>query len=134
MNRLQRAIQKFMMGRYGTDQLSIALLILSMILSLTVRRLNNRVFETLYMIVLLIPIYRILSKNINKRYAENLKFLKIWNPIRKKANNIVRRIKDLKNFRYFKCTNCKQNLRVPRGKGRISITCPKCKITMIKKS
>lgn len=130
MNRLQ----KFMMGRYGTDELSTGLLILSLILSFALRRFNGTIFQTIQTIVLILPLYRILSKDINRRYQENLKFLKIWNPIKRKINNIIRRIKDFKDYRYFKCTNCKQTLRIPKGKGRVSVTCPKCKIVVIKKS
>ena len=73
-------------------------------------------------------------KNISKRYQENNKFLRIWNIIKNKINYVPQRIKSLKDYRYFKCSNCKQTLRVPRGKGKLSITCPKCKNVMIKKS
>ena len=127
-------LRKFMIGRYGVDQLSIVLLVINMILSISLRFLNNRILDIFFIIIPIIVLYRMFSKNISKRYQENMKFLNIWNPLKKKINNRIQRIKSLKDYKYYKCPNCKQVLRVPRGKGKISITCPKCKFAMIKKS
>lgn len=126
--------RKFMVGRYGVDQLSTALLIVSIFFSILSRFFNNGVLNILNMIILFIIFYRIFSKDIGRRYQENNKFLKIWYPIKNKVSSRIQRIKSLKDYRYYKCSNCKQKLRVPKGKGRIAITCPKCKMTMIKKS
>ncbi|NLJ98819.1 MAG: hypothetical protein GX320_06100 [Tissierellia bacterium] len=126
--------RKFMVGRYGVDQLSTALLIVSIFFSILSRFFNSGVLNILNMIILFIIFYRIFSKDIGRRYQENNKFLKIWYPIKNKVSSRIQRIKSLKDYRYYKCSNCKQKLRVPKGKGRIAITCPKCKMTMIKKS
>lgn len=127
-------LRKFMIGRYGVDQLSIVLLVINMILSISLRFLNNRILDIFFIIIPIIVLYRMFSKNISKRYQENMKFLNVWNPLKRKITNRIQRIKDLKHYKYFKCSNCKQILRVPRGKGKISVTCPKCKVIMIKKS
>ncbi|HHV27544.1 hypothetical protein FYJ27_02505 [Anaerosalibacter bizertensis] len=127
-------LRKFMVGRYGVDQLSIALIVVNLICTILLRFFNSSILNIFCTIISVIVIYRIFSKNISKRYQENIKFLNIWNPIKRKVNKRIQRIKDLKDYKYFKCSNCKQTLRVPRGKGKISITCPKCKLVMIKKS
>ncbi len=127
-------LKKFMTGRYGVDQLSWALLGISILISILSRILDSQVLAMLYIIPLGIVLYRMFSKDISKRYQENIKFLNKWNSIKRKINNRIQRIKGLKYYKYYKCSNCKQTLRVPRGKGKISITCPKCQTVMIKKS
>ncbi|NLV76056.1 MAG: hypothetical protein GX023_03595 [Tissierellia bacterium] len=127
-------LKKFMTGRYGVDQLSWALLVISILISILSRILDSQVLAMLYIIPLGIVLYRMFSKDISKRYQENIKFLNKWNSIKRKINNRIQRIKGLKYYKYYKCSNCKQTLRVPRGKGKISITCPKCQTVMIKKS
>ncbi|MBQ5503975.1 MAG: hypothetical protein IIT95_02655, partial [Oscillospiraceae bacterium] len=64
--------------------------------------------------------------NIRKRRAENDKFIKYWWPFKTKAQNFFRRIKDSRKYKFFRCPSCKNRLRVPRGKGKIKVTCPKC--------
>ena len=127
-------LKKFMAGRYGVDQLSLTLLGISIFISILASILHSQVLAILYIIPLGTVLYRIFSKNIAKRYQENIKFLNKWNSIKRKVNNRIKHIKSLKHYKYYKCSNCKQALRVPRGKGKIAITCPKCKTVMIKKS
>lgn len=126
--------KKFMTGRYGVDQLSWALMFLSIFISILSRFTNSKILAMLYIIPMAMVFYRMFSKNITKRYQENMMFLNKWNPIKRKINRIIQRIKDMKHYKYYKCSNCKQTLRVPRRKGKISITCPKCKTVMVKKT
>lgn len=127
-------LKKIMTGRYGADQLSWVILVVSFCISIMARIFNTRILDVLGIVALGIVVYRMFSKNISARYQENTRFLNKWNLIKRKVNNRIQRIKDLKYYKYYKCSNCKQVLRVPRGKGKISITCPKCKTVMIKKS
>ncbi|ABR36805.1 Zn-finger containing protein [Clostridium beijerinckii] len=124
MDRLRR----FMFGRYGGDELSKALLVLSFILLLIMNFVPKdlRFLTILAYIPVIICMFRIFSRNIYKRRNENYKYLKIKNKIVMWFKNNINRIKTLKNYKYYTCSNCKQKLRVPRGKGKISITCPKC--------
>lgn len=122
MNRFQ----KFMIGRYGVDQLYNALVISSFALTLISIFTDWGILRTIGLVFLFFAIFRLFSKNINKRYQENMKFLQWWNPIRSKIMKFVNRIKGRKTHRYFKCPQCKQRLRVPKGKGKITINCPKC--------
>ena len=126
--------RKVMMGRYGTDQLSIALLVLYMLLSFGARFANLYVIVLISFVPLVLCFYRMLSRNISRRYQENIQFLKFWNPVRLWFHNIVNRMKDSKTHRYYKCPKCSNTLRVPRGKGKISITCPVCKTQFVKKT
>lgn len=128
--------KRFMYGRYGGDNLSTALLGLSVLLLLISGFLPKSL--ELLVVIAYIPaflcIFRILSRNIYKRQMENYKYLRIRNKIififKRKSN----KLKDVKTHKYFKCPNCKQDLRVPRRQGKISITCPKCKSVFKAKS
>lgn len=127
-------LRKLMSGRYGVDQLSIALLIAYLPLSLIVQIAGVRLLHIVVLALLVLCYFRIFSRNIAKRHEENRKFLLWWYPIQNWVNRKVRRIKDSKTYRYFKCPNCKQTVRIPKGKGEIRITCPKCRAEFIKKS
>lgn len=127
-------LRKFMQGRYGADQLSFTLLILSLVISLITSLFSIPLIALIGYIPLIFSLYRMLSKNISKRRKENQVFLKKYQPIESWCKKKVRRIKALKTHKYFKCPNCSQELRVPRGKGKITITCPKCHSNFSKKS
>lgn len=124
----------FMMGRYGTDQLSMALLILGMTLSFVAETLSSSIITLLSYIVFFICIYRIMSRDIALRSQENYKFLRIWSPINKTLQSKVNMLKGRKYYKYFKCPSCKQMIRAPKGKGKIAVTCPKCKNKFIKQT
>ena len=125
-------LKRFMFGRYGVDQLSIALMVVSILFALLSHL--HPIIVILYMVTAVILFYRILSKDVTKRYHENTKFLKLWNPIMNKVKSTKRRLEDSRHYRYYNCSNCKQHLRVPKGKGKVSITCPICRKKMFKKS
>ncbi|OWZ83404.1 hypothetical protein [Natranaerobius trueperi] len=127
-------LKNFMIGRYGLDQLSIALIVLALFFSVLAPIIQNPVLEALYIVTIVILFYRILSKDITKRSQENRKFLEFWSPIRKKFSNKKNRLKNSRYYRYYNCPNCKQDLRVPKGKGNIIITCPKCTTKLSKKT
>ncbi len=119
-------LKKFMYGRYGSDQLSNAMLIVSISVLVANIFLKIPLLGTVVTFMILISYFRIFSKNINKRYQENMKFLKWWNPIKGKFNKTKKKLKQGKTHKFFKCPGCNQDIRVPKGKGRIKITCPKC--------
>ena len=125
-------LRKFMYGRHGVDQLSMTLIVVSLILSLLAPVF--RLPPTIFLVILVIAYFRALSKNRNKRYMENQKFLEILKPITSRFNKLKRRINGRKNFKYFRCKNCKQEIKVPKGKGKIRVTCPKCGEKIIKKT
>ena len=134
MNKFQNALYRFMSGRYVSDQLNNFLLIFALILLiLNLFVIRNPYLATIIWIILIINIFRTYSRNIYKRRAENDKFLSLIQPVKKRIN-IIKSNKNDKMHKYFLCPNCKQTVRVPRGRGQITITCPKCKQKFDKKS
>lgn len=115
---------RFMSGRYGTDRLNTVILCVGVAASILSAFLQHlligRIAWVLSYALMIWAIFRSLSRNINKRYQENRRFLLMLD-----------RIKDRKN-RYFLCPRCRQTVRVPRGRGRINIRCPKCGERFIK--
>lgn len=124
--KMSAGLRRFMTGRYGTDKLNMVILcagLVASLLSVMVRTpLWNLVFWALSYGLMIWAIFRSLSRNTYKRYQENRWFLQR-----------VNRLKDRQN-RYFNCPKCRQMVRVPRGKGKISITCPKCREKFIRKT
>lgn len=128
------SFRNFMMGRYGTDQLTLALLVVGMVLTFISNTIDLNFLISLTYIIFFICIYRTMSKNIPARQKENYRFLKYWNPVMSWSKTKYNVIKSSKDYKYFKCPNCKQVLRAPRGKGKISVTCQKCNTKFIQKS
>ena len=126
MNRIKQAFIRFMSGRYGTDKLNMVLLTAGLIFSLVGLFLRipvvNLCLTVLSYGLLGYCLFRTLSRNTYKRYQENRRFLLL-----------TQKWKD-RQHRYYNCPRCRQQVRVPRGKGKISITCPKCKEKFVKKT
>ena len=124
--RMNAGLRSFMSGRYGSDRLNMVILcagLVASILSSLFRNLNARmIFLVLSYALMIWAIFRALSRNTYKRYQENRRFLLIFD-----------RLKD-RNNRYFNCPKCRQTVRCPRGKGKISITCPRCREKFIRKT
>ena len=123
-----------MYGRYGVDELCYALVILGMVVTFTARVSGIIRFQIPAYPALTWAIFRIFSKNQKARSGERAAFLKVWNPVKKWFRLQYNRIRDIKTHRYFTCPNCKNTLRVPKGKGEITITCPVCKAKFDKKT
>lgn len=126
--------RKFMVGRYGTDQLGIALIFLSFVLSIVFVFIPETMLRYIVYLPFALFLFRAFSKNVARRREENLKFLKIWSPVASWFRKKQYRLKDRKFNSYYSCPNCKQAIRVPKGKGKIRITCPKCKHEFVKKT
>lgn len=118
--------RKFMDGRNGGDQLSIALLILSMIFTFGGQLIKIAWLPLVGYIPLVMSIFRMFSKDVAKRRMENYKFAMLFSPIYSKLKNTQKRLKDSKTHKFYKCPKCNQKLRVPKGKGKIVVTCTKC--------
>ena len=126
-----------MAGRYGADQfgrfLSGAALVL-LIINLFVRGVVGQILYFLVLAVLVYNIFRMFSKNTAARYKENVAYLKVKNRVVGRYANLRRRIRESKTHRFYKCPTCKTTVRVPKGKGKIRITCPKCGASFVRKS
>ncbi len=137
----RQKLQNFMMGRYGMDQLNIFLTITALMLTVLAMVTGLSFLSTIGTVILVFSIFRSYSKNISARYQENLKFMPYWRKISGCFFKIKhwfqqkqQQWKDRKTHCYFTCPNCHQTLRVPKGKGKIKISCPKCKTELIKKT
>lgn len=135
-----------MHGRYGGDQLSLAAILMSLVVSLVSMFFKNTrwIFNLVDLALICYALFRIFSRNIEKRRAENEKFLSFIYKFRKNRNNApnnyssygydynskqakkVKYKEDKKNYKYMKCPQCSTKLRVPKGKGKLIVTCPKC--------
>lgn len=135
MNRwnFQNKLQRFMWGRYGNDRLNRFLMVIAIVLM--VLSLFGVPFVYLISLLLLILIYwRMFSRNIAKRAAENQRFATWEWKVRSRFSRWKRRCRDRRVNHIYKCPNCKQKIRVPRGRGRIAIRCRKCGTEFVKKS
>lgn len=164
--RLMDRFRQWMVGRYGSDQLNIALLVVYLIMSIILSFTGSIIVLIISYILMVLIFFRMFSKNIGKRYAENQKFMKLYGPIRNKiskgkhnnpygsygqnsyynpygstyANATSKRKKFRKkpktdkNHKIFQCGKCGQLIRVPKGKGKIAITCPNCRQEFIKRT
>ena len=130
---IRRKLQQFMMGRTGGDQLSLTLLGSSIVFNLLSSLLDLGIFYWLSLICMCYALFRMLSRNVSKRRAENARFLTLIRPLKRRAASLRNQMKD-KEHRYFRCPNCKQQMRVPKGKGRIQVTCRSCGVTFEEKS
>lgn len=124
----------FMAGRYGTDQLSIGLLIGGMVLTFFGNAFDWSLFTILSYVMFLAFAYRTLSRDISARQKENEKFLQYYKPVKSWLLDKYKHAKEGKSYKYFKCPECKQELRVPIGRGKILVTCSKCKNKFEQKS
>lgn len=127
-------LRKFMAGRYGVDDLNRFLLVIFIIVSVIYMFTKSSIVNILSLVLLVYLYFRIFSRNIDKRYEENQRFLNATSPYRRRVNSQIKKLKNRKDYKYFKCPNCEKSLRVPRGKGMIKITCPNCKTKITRKS
>ncbi len=126
-------MRRLLYGRYGTDQLNYALMALSVVFYLLSGLFFRGLLEITCTLCLVVCVYRMFSRQMDKRRMENAKFLEAVQPLVRwyNVNKCRRRDKD---HCYFRCPNCGQQLRVPKGKGRISITCRSCGATFEEKT
>ncbi len=131
---MKEKFRRFMQGRYGGDELTQFLMMV--ILGLIVLNLfvKNSLISWLVLGILLYSYYRIFSRDISRRRAENQKFLnaryKLTCGIAKQKTQLQQR----KIYHIYRCPQCRQKIRVPKGKGKIVVTCPKCRAEFQKKS
>lgn len=130
---MRNAIQRFMYGRYGNDQFGFFLIGVYFVLALLSMVLDFGLLTLLGEAILIYALFRMLSRNVTKRREENAKFMRRIQPALKWLR-LQQTIRKDKTHRYFKCPNCGQHLRVPKGKGKITVTCRSCGASFQEKS
>lgn len=118
-NKLRWKLQMFMRGRNGADQLGRVTIYGSFILYIISMLLRSDILYAISFVGIIYSTFRMLSKNLYARREENRKFLTWWETTRIKMSQ-------RKDYKIFKCKGCGRNIRVPRGKGKIEVTCPMC--------
>lgn len=135
---MKEKLQRFMIGRYGADEFSKALsnmALVCLIISMFASKLEILyIFYWVGVGLMIFSCYRMFSKNVAKRYDENQKYRNFRYRMVTKFDAAKKRFAQRNTYRFFKCPECKQRVRVPKGRGKICITCPKCKHEFIKRS
>jgi putative Zn-finger domain protein len=133
-NNWKNKMMQFMQGRYGADQMGQMLSAVSMVFLIISLFSRNQGWFLLALIGIVYNYFRMFSKNISKRYAENQKYLTMTAGIRRKLASWKSQLAQRKIYHIYRCPGCKQKIRVPRGRGKIEIRCPKCNTRFVKKS
>lgn len=126
MKNFKQKLLTFMYGRYGVDELYYGLFTAWFVLVIVNMFARSSVIYLLETVALVYSIWRVLSRNYEKRRRENAAFLKIWKPVKNYLLYCKDRIKDIKTFRYRKCPKCRAIIKLPNKRGKHTTRCPKC--------
>ncbi len=128
--RLRMALMRFMAGRYGGDQLNNALFVTYLVLwcvGLFVRQgVAALILSALGMLVVVLILFRTLSRNIPRRQMENDRFNRLWWPVKSWFKRQFIRLRDIRRYRYRGCPYCHAQLRLPVRRGKRTVTCSRC--------
>lgn len=127
-------LRNFMYGRNGPDGLSFALMVAGLAFSIASRFALRLPFYLISIILYGLAVFRILSRNLPARQKENATFMNFTWEVKNRWRKMLAYFEERKYFRHYKCSVCSQKIRVPRGRGKIEIRCPKCGNTFIKKA
>ena len=130
---MKEKLQRFMWGRYGNDRFNQFLMIVALV-CLALSFFGLRIFYVLALALLIYAYYRMFSRDMSKRSAENQWYLRREMKVRSWIGGRKKAFAQRKEYRIFKCPKCGQKLRVPRGKGKIAIRCRKCGEEFIRKT
>ena len=134
MYRLNTKMQQFMVGRYGADELGRFISVSTLVCLLVSLFTKWGILYWIGLFLIFYTYFRMFSKNVSKRYQENQKFLTLRYKAVAKWSIMKKHFLERKIYRFYKCPQCKQKVRVPKGRGKICITCPKCRAEFVKKS
>jgi len=137
LNKMRDNFIRSMQGRYimyGTDSFSRFLFGLVLLLIFINIIIGSSLLSLIEFVIFVYAYYRLFSKNISKRYHENEMFEKYKNKYISFFKNFKYNINQAKTYHIYKCPNCGQKIRIPRGKGKIMVRCPKCYTEFQKKS
>ena len=126
LQRLRESLARFMIGRHGSDNLGMFTLLAGLACSLLGSFTGIGLFSLVGFASYVWTIFRMFSRNNDKRIAENRKYIELTSNWKLKSSQFVKRMKNSKDYKYFKCPNCKVLLRIKRGAGEKDITCVRC--------
>ena len=126
LQRLRESLARFMLGRHGLDNLGMFTFIAGLVLSILSSFVGSGLMSFLGLALYICTIFRMLSRNNEKRIAENRKYIDLTSNWKLKSAQFAKRMKNRKDYKYFKYPNCKVLLRMKRGSGEKDITCVRC--------
>ena len=131
---MRERLERLLAGRYGTDQLSrfllgagAALMVINLFLRIPL--LNALVLADFGWIYV-----RMFSRNFARQSAQNARFLALRSRFLSFFGDIPGAVRQFRTYHIYRCPQCRQKIRIPRGHGRICITCPRCRHEFIRKS
>ncbi|MBQ8537146.1 MAG: hypothetical protein IJ461_07085 [Clostridia bacterium] len=124
--KLKQSMGGFMQGRYGQDQFSLTLIYGGLLLYILDMFIGTGFISMVAMASYIYAIFRMMSRNKEKRRMENQRFLAYYNPRALKVKQAWKRFQNRKQYKYFKCPQCKSWLRLPHGAGEVNVTCGRC--------
>ena len=134
IQRIKLSLARFMQGRHGADHLGMFTLVSGLVCSLAGRISGFFPLSLIGLILYIISLFRMFSRNHDKRMAENRKYIELTSGWKTKTRQFLMRVKNRREYRYFRCPQCKVLLRTKRGSGEKDITCIRCGHQFRKKS
>ncbi len=122
----QRKVAEWLRGRQGPDDLAAFCVNLAIVVVLVNVFARTSWLGWAGLVLVAYAMFRIQSKNLGARARENEAFLKALGPVRPWIQNPRAAWTELRSYKHVRCSSCRQRVRVPRGKGRLRVTCPKC--------
>ena len=130
---LLQKLREFMYGRNGTDMFSFALIIAGFVFNVLHIFTSSKLLYLVSLVAFGYALFRTLSKNIPARQKENRKFMELWYKAKTRWIGLKADFEEHKTYKHFKCPSCGQKIRIPRGRGKVEVRCPKCSNRFIKK-
>ena len=124
--RIRQSLARFMTGRHGADNLGMFTLLACLAFSLLGSFTRVDILSLIGFALYIITLFRMFSRNHEKRTAENRKYIELTSGWKTKIRQFTRRMKNRRDYKYFKCPGCKVLLRMKRGSGEKEITCVRC--------
>ena len=122
----QKKAAEWLQGRNGSDELGICVSLVALILVIVNIFLNSFIISVIALVLIVYTFWRSASRNLEARENENGVFCEFLGPVRPWVRNPVEAFSEARAYRHFKCPECGQRVRVPRGKGKVRVRCPKC--------
>jgi len=132
--KVKNSIRKFMVGRNGADELSLAMLIAGLVAAILSSLTGSLIINLLSTALYVLCVLRMFSRNIAKRYEENRKYVAWKQKVMTSASQAKVRLKNMRKYKYFKCPECQALLKLPRKVGEVTVTCGKCRHEFRKKA
>lgn len=132
--KIKNGFRNFMQGRYGGDKLSLTMLIVGLVCSMVTSFTQIYIFYYAGLVLYILALFRMFSRNTARRAAENRKFLAFFTKLSTEVRQFFVRLKNSGKYKYFRCPQCSARLRLPRKVGEVTVTCSRCKHQFKKKA